>query len=63
MDGEEALEYLQKAQVLPDLILLDVMMPAMSGFEVGTCSADCVLNFGIDNRPTPIEIFVHKCMS
>lgn len=34
MDGEEALEYLQKAQVLPDIILLDVMMPAMSGFEV-----------------------------
>ena len=35
MDGDEALEYLEKATLLPDIILLDVMMPAMSGFEVG----------------------------
>ena len=34
MDGDEALEYLETAPLLPDIILLDVMMPAMSGFEV-----------------------------
>ncbi|OHB58060.1 MAG: two-component system response regulator [Planctomycetes bacterium GWF2_50_10] len=31
-DGQEALEYVRKQE--PDLILLDVMMPKMSGFEV-----------------------------
>jgi len=32
MNGEEALEYLSKS--LPDMILLDVMMPGMDGFQV-----------------------------
>lgn len=34
MDGEEALEKLSMANPLPDVILLDVMMPGMSGYEV-----------------------------
>ena len=34
MEGDEALEFLETATLLPDIILLDVMMPAMSGFEV-----------------------------
>ncbi|KPA14654.1 chemotaxis protein CheY [Candidatus Magnetomorum sp. HK-1] len=32
MDGESALEYI--SEELPDLILLDIMMPGMSGYEV-----------------------------
>ncbi len=31
-DGQEALEQAEK--ILPDIILLDVMMPNMDGFEV-----------------------------
>jgi CheY-like chemotaxis protein len=34
MDGIEALDYLGSSNRLPDLILLDVMMPNMSGYEV-----------------------------
>lgn len=33
-DGVEALAMIESGQVKPDLILLDVMMPKMSGFEV-----------------------------
>ena len=33
-DGVQALEALQQKQVTPDLILLDVMMPYMDGFEL-----------------------------
>lgn len=32
--GEEALEKLRKGEIKPDLILLDVMMPGLSGWEV-----------------------------
>lgn len=33
-NGEECLEILKNSKDLPDLLLLDVMMPAMNGFEV-----------------------------
>jgi putative two-component system response regulator len=33
-NGKEALEYLQKVDVLPKIILLDVMMPEMTGREM-----------------------------
>lgn len=32
-DGDEALRYLQSAPVLPCVILLDLMMPVMTGWE------------------------------
>ncbi|CAK0796632.1 unnamed protein product [Prorocentrum cordatum] len=34
MDGYEAIDYLKSCDVLPDLMLLDVMMPGLSGFQV-----------------------------
>jgi len=33
-DGVQALEMIESGKVKPDLLLLDVMMPKMSGFEV-----------------------------
>ena len=35
MCGSEALDWLQHTPLLPDVILLDIMMPDMSGYEVG----------------------------
>jgi putative two-component system response regulator len=32
--GEEALEFLGKSQIIPDLILLDILMPMMDGWIV-----------------------------
>ena len=32
-DGEEALEAFEKAPIKPELVILDVMMPSMDGFE------------------------------
>ncbi|KAG1655170.1 hypothetical protein FOA52_005787 [Chlamydomonas sp. UWO 241] len=34
MDGQEALQMLESAEELPDIVLLDLMMPGMSGYEV-----------------------------
>ncbi len=36
MDGQEALQVVSEEDQLPDVILLDVMMPGMSGYEVGS---------------------------
>jgi CheY-like chemotaxis protein len=32
--GEEALEFLRKSKIIPDLILLDILMPEMDGWIV-----------------------------
>jgi PleD family two-component response regulator len=32
--GEEALDFLSKSQTVPDLILLDILMPVMDGWTV-----------------------------
>jgi len=32
--GEEALEFLSKSQIVPDVILLDILMPMMDGWVV-----------------------------
>ncbi|GBU28159.1 hypothetical protein R84B8_01717 [Treponema sp. R8-4-B8] len=32
--GEEALEFLNKSQIIPDLIMLDILMPIMDGWIV-----------------------------
>lgn len=34
MSGQEALAYLQACDAWPDLVLLDCMMPGLSGYEV-----------------------------
>lgn len=61
--GEEALA--QAAQVLPDLVLLDVMMPGMDGFEVcrrlraeaQTAEVPIILVTALDDRESRIRGF------
>ena len=48
MGGTEALDFLANSQTFPDLILLDVMMPDMSGYEV------CEEIRRVYNAPIPI---------
>lgn len=43
MDGMEALEILEDHSDLPDVILLDVMMPGMTGYEVKGGAGFCHL--------------------
>jgi DNA-binding response OmpR family regulator len=33
-DGEEALDLLNRDETLPDLIILDVMLPKLSGYDI-----------------------------
>ena len=48
MGGTEALDFLVNHQTFPDLILLDVMMPDMSGYQV------CEEIRRVYNAPIPI---------
>jgi CheY-like chemotaxis protein len=43
MDGIEGLEILASRDYLPDLILLDVQMPHMTGYEVLLFMCVCVI--------------------
>ena len=51
--GREALKFVRK--IRPDLVLLDVMMPDMDGFEV--CEA---LQASAETRPIPVIFLTAK---
>jgi CheY-like chemotaxis protein len=51
LDGEQALRYLRECKDLPGLILLDLKMPGMSGF-------DCLREIRADERLRPIPVIV-----
>jgi CheY-like chemotaxis protein len=48
MDGQEALDLLETGDRLPDIVLLDVMMPGMSGYDV----SDSIMGYGLGFRPS-----------
>jgi PleD family two-component response regulator len=50
--GEEALEFLGKGEVIPDLILLDILMPVMDGWIVYDRISDIA-----SLKATPIMFF------
>jgi len=45
LSGQEALAYLEECELLPDIILLDWMMPGMSGLQVAQKVRACVRLF------------------
>jgi len=51
--GLEALGYLKNADVLPDLIVLDLMLPVMDGWEFSAM-------LGRDRRLASIPVLVHS---
>ena len=52
-NGTEALGYLKNADVLPDLIVLDLMMPVMDGWEFKAMQAR-------DVRLSRIPVVIHS---
>ncbi|MBK9148174.1 MAG: response regulator [Flavobacteriales bacterium] len=60
----EALEHFRKGQDLPDLLFVDINMPAVTGFEfLATCESEgllpngltSVVMFSSSNRPSDLE--------
>ena len=56
-DGAEALDALQKGELKPDLILLDIMMPYMDGFEMLER-----LHFDDNLRSIPVVIMTARAL-
>lgn len=52
-NGDEALKYLQTAEEFPEVILLDINMPVMDGFEF----IDAFHKYNMDRNKTRIIIY------
>ena len=55
MDGVEGLEILASRDYLPDLILLDVQMPLMTGYEVTDAMSTNTSVFSYKNTSTGLR--------